>query len=405
MKPRDDGFRPLSLRELWRESYSSLVARPLRSVLTAAGTIIGVAALVAILGLASTANGQVSASFDQLAANTVTAKDTRPDDAETLPFPFSEESIARARALNGVTGAGALYTPITSDQVRGPSPLVPEPQTIPIVAASATIWEAVGASGFSGRGFDAALTDAPVVVLGAGAAANLGIGGFVAPTAVEIGGRPFTVVGVLGDVERHHELRTAVIVPFGMAAQLWGDPTPTDDAELVVATRQGAATQVAKELVWAVSSGAPSAITVQEPPDPRSLRESVSGTLQGLLIGLGAVSLVIGTFGIANSTLVSVMERRTEIGLRRALGASKGDIARQVALESALLGVLGGLIGATVGMYAVIVVAMVKDWSPIVGLELLLIAPAIGALTGLAAGAYPAFRAAGIEPAQALRST
>jgi putative ABC transport system permease protein len=335
----------------------------------------------------------------------VTAKDARPTDAEALPFPFTEPAIARARALNGVVGAGALYTPITDHQVRGPNPAVAEAQAIPIVAASATIWEAVGASGFQGRGFDAALADAPVAVLGTGAAANLGIGGLVGPTSIEIGGRPFTVVGIVGDVERHPELRVSVIVPFGIAAQIWGEPTTTEGAELIVATQLGAATQVAKELVWAVSPGAPSAITVQEPPDPRTLRESVSGTLQSLLIGLGTVSLVIGTFGIANSTLVSVMERRSEIGLRRALGASKADIARQVALESALLGTLGRLIGATVGMYTVIVVAALKGWSPIVDLELLIVAPVIGAVTGLLAGAYPAFRAAGVEPAQALRSS
>lgn len=405
MKRRTDGFRPLGFRELWREAYSSLVARPLRSVLTAAGTIIGVAALVAILGLASTANGQVSASFDELAANTVTVMDSRPSDSEVMPFPFTEANIARARDLNGVTGAGALYSPITSDLVRGPSPAVPDEQQLPIVAASATIWEAVGATGFQGRGFDAALLDAPVAVLGSGAAVNLGIGGLVAPTAVEIGGRPFTVIGILADVERRPELRMAVIVPFGVAAELWGEPTSTEAAELVVATRLGAATQVAAELVWAVAPGAPSAVTVQQPPDPRSLREQVSGTLQGWLLGLGTVSLLIGTFGIANSTLVSVMERRSEIGLRRALGAAKRDVALQVALESALLGTLGGLIGATVGMYTVIVVAAVKGWSPIVDLELLLLAPLIGAVTGLVAGAYPAHRAAGVEPAQALRST
>ncbi|MFT3887111.1 MAG: ABC transporter permease [Arachnia sp.] len=394
----------IGARELLREAYSSLVARPFRALMTAGGTIIGVGALIAILGLADTAGGQVTASFDVLAATTVVAKDVRPADGEEISYPFAEANIASAARLNGVAGAGALYTVITDDTVRGPNPEVPDPQTIPIVAASATLLDAVGATMSAGRAFDAGHLDHPVAVLGSGAAATLGMGGLAAPTVVEIGGRPFTVLGILDDVERRAELRVSVIVPAGIAAELWGEPTETEGAELVVATRQGAAGQVATELVWAVAPGAPEAVAIEPPPDPRTLRESVSATIQGLLLGLGLVSLVIGTFGIANSTLVSVMERRSEIGLRRALGASRGDVARQVALESALLGALGGLVGATVGMYTVIGVAAAKGWSPILEPSLLIIAPAIGVATGLLAGAYPAYRAAGLEPAQALRS-
>lgn len=395
----------LGVRELAGEAYSSLVARPFRALMTAGGTIIGVGALIAIIGLADTANGQVSASFDVLAATTVVATDVRPLDGEELGYPFTEDDIARARGLNGVVGAGSLYTVLTDDQVRGPNPAAPEPRNMPIVAASATVWDAVGATMGPGRSFDAGLLDQPVAVLGSGAAAMLGMQGLAAPTAIEIGGRPFTVLGIVDDVERRAELRVSVIVPAGIAADLWGEPTAAHGAELVVATRQGAARQVASELVWAVAPGAPDAISVEPPPDPRTLRESVSRTIQGLLLGLGIVSLVIGTFGIANSTLVSVMERRSEIGLRRALGASRGDVARQIALESALLGALGGLVGATVGMYTVIAVAAWKGWSPILKPWLLLIAPAIGIATGLLAGAYPAYRAAGLEPAQALRSS
>lgn len=287
----------LALSDLVREAYLSLVARPARALLTAAGTIISIGALVAVLGLAGTANGQVSASFDALQATTVTGADVRKEDGEALPFPFTPEALRRARHLNGVTAVGALYSPITADSVVGPNPSVRNPQTLPLLAVSSGLWEVLEVKDFRGRLTDDGLADAAVAVLGAGAAEALGIQGLAHPTTIEIGGRPFTVIGIVDE-----------------------------------------------------------------------------------------------------------MERRQEIALRRALGATKLDIAAQIALESALLGAVGGLAGATLGMYTVIGIALARDWSPIVNLELVVAAPLVGALTGVVAGLYPAYRAASFEPAHALRA-
>lgn len=395
----------LALRDLWQEAQASLLTRPMRSALTALGTIIGVAALVAILGLSETAAGQVSDRFDALAATTVTATDNRTPQDPAAIFPFTRHAIARAGALNGVEGAGAMYTVLTDDHVRGPNPAQPHPVSLPIVAATPTIWDAVEPTVAAGRTFDAALAATPVCVLGTAAAQQLGIKGLAAPTAVEIGGHPYTVIGVLTDVTRRPELRASVIIPFDAAIATWGEPDVAAQTELVIATDQGAAQQVAQEVRWALAPAPPESIKVEEPPDPRTLRNSISRDLSSMFLSLGAVALLIGAFGIANSTLVSVMERRGEFGLRRALGATRADIMAQVTLESALLGIIGGLAGATLGLYAVIAAALWLGWSPILNPIYLIIAPIVGLATGVAAGAHPARRAGRIGPAEALRST
>lgn len=395
----------ISVRDLWAEAQASLLTRPVRSALTALGTVIGVAALVAILGLSETAAGQVNERFDALAATTVTVTDNRPPDDLTAPLPFTPEVIQRTGQLNGVTGAGALFTISTDDQVLGPNPAHAKPATIPIVAATPSLWGAVEPVVAEGRAFDEALSSIPVVVVGSAAARQLGIDGLAAPTALQIGGRPFTVIGIIDDVKRRPELRTSVIVPFDVATQIWGEPDVAMKTDLVIATEQGAALQVADEVQWAIAPAPASSVTVTQPPDPRTLRNSISSDLTALFYGLGAVALLIGAFGIANSTLVSVMERRGEFGLRRAVGATRRDTMSQVALESALLGSIGGLAGATLGLYAVIAAALILGWSPILNPIYLLLAPGLGLLTGILAGAYPARRAGSIGPAEALRST
>ena len=136
----------------------------------------------------------------------------------------------------------------------------------------------------------------------------------------------------------------------------------------------------------------------------RTTTKNFTSDLDSLFLLLGLVSLVVGALGIANVTLVSVMERVGEIGLRRALGATRWHIASQFLLESTLLGALGGIVGASVGTLAVVAVAGLRTWTPVLEIWVPLAAPMVGAAVGLAAGLYPSIRAARLEPVEALRS-
>lgn len=399
------GIEPtrLTVRDLGSEVVAAIVAKPSRAALTTLGTVLGVGTLVVILGLTSTAAGQVSARFDARAATTVTLTDNRDPADPEIAFPFTDDAVARARALHGVTGAGVLYTVLTEDKVSSVVPGHTQPVSLPVTALSWTAWEAVVPSLRAGRTYDSFTEHLPVVVLGPGAAGRLGITGNGPPTTISIGVHTFLVAGVLADVQRQPDLLLSVIVPRGTATDLWGEPTAKQEAKLVIATRPGAAQQVADEAARTVSYLAPHDFTVAAPPDPRSLRDSVSGDLAALFYALAVICLLIGTVGIANTTLVAVMERSSEFGLRRALGATGRHIGVQVVAESAGLGVLGGVVGAAVGLASVIVVALARGWSPVVDPALLLWAPLLGLATGALAGLYPARRATRIEPTQALR--
>ena len=392
----------LSASGLLDEVVSTLVVKPKRSILTAMGTFLGVGALAAILGLTATASGQVSARFDALAATTVEVVDARSSTDQTSRFPLDDDAITRVRRLNGVTGAGVLYAPRTKDKIASANPEHATGLPIPIWAASPGAWEALEPTMTSGRTYDSFTDSMPVAVLGAGAANQLGISANL-PTAITIGGRPFTVMGVFNDTLRRQELRMAVVVPTTTAHELWGTPQPDDRATLLVATRPGAAVQVAREARKVASFLTPENITVADPPDPRKLREAISEDLTSLFYALAVVSLILGAVGIGNTTLVAVMERQAEIGLRRALGARSRDIASQVLLESATLGLLGGIAGSAAGLTTVLIVALTRDWTPIIDPLILLLAPGIGLGVGVLAGLYPMLKAIRIEPTQALR--
>lgn len=157
------------------------------------------------------------------------------------------------------------------------------------------------------------------------------------------------------------------------------------------------------EAPWAISPHDLTQITVAAPPDPRTLRESVDADLAGLLLTLAAICLFIGAVGIANTTLVAVMEHVPEIGLRRSLGASRAHIFTQIVTESSLLGALGGLIGTTLGIVAILVVSITQGWTPVLDPALALIAPIIGLLVGTVAGIQPSRQASRIQPTEALR--
>lgn len=402
----------LSTSDLFAEALAGMLQRPGRAALTALGTVLGVAAFVAVVGLTGTAGGQISKRFTALAATTVTVEDTGgtgSDSAEDLaPDSFPRDADSRVAAIDGVSAAGVWWT--VDDQgkipVTGlPIPGARDPGGMPIVAASPGMLRAARASVREGRLYDEFHDSRAerVVLLGAAAAEQLGIASLTGQPAIFIGGTPYTVVGIVKDVARETDLLFSVIVPRGTAERFLGQPGADRRPTMLVETRPGAVAVVGAQLAVALRPDAPELFKVITPPDPTQLRDQVSSDLGVLFLLLAGVCLVIGAVGIANTTMVAVLERVPEIGLRRALGARPRHIAGQFLVESAAAGTAGGLVGTSLGVIVVVLVALARQWTAVLAPAAVLPAPFIGTIIGVLAGLYPAVKAARIEPVEALR--
>ncbi len=401
--------RRLALRDLLGEAAAGVAARPSRLALTTLGTVIGVAALVSTIGLGQTAAGQISGRFDAVAATRIVVEAGQRDgpdgtvEATQLPWDAAE----RVGRLAGVAAAGTFaQLDIDGARIRGVpfnDPTGTIDYDIPVVAGSAGLFDAVNGALSAGRYFDSGHDERgdQVVILGRYAAERLGISRVESQPAIFIGEREFTVLGVLETVPHRAELLDAVILPMGTAESLFGLDAPS---ALEIRTDLGAAQLIGSQAALAVLPNNPELLSVDVPPRPGSLRDEVSTDVNAVFLALGGLALLVGGLGIANITLLSVMERISEIGLRRAVGATRVHIAGQFVVESVVIGFLGGLIGAAVGVLATVGVSVLRDWTPLLDYRLAIVAPFLGAVIGLVAGTYPAWRAAAIEPITALRT-
>ncbi|MCX5144002.1 MULTISPECIES: ABC transporter permease [unclassified Streptomyces] len=398
----------LSRRDLLSECAAGILQRPARSALTALGTVLGVGTFVVVLGLTATTSSQIDSRFNELTATQVTVEDTGGEQPEYLANAFPADADRRIEALNGVRNAG-VYWPVrlTAEELVSAAPpgTGDEGERTEVVAASPGVLEAAGPDLEQGRIFDAYhdRRGENVAVIGSGLAARLGITTLETAPAVFVGDHAFTVIGIVADVERKADLLLSVVVPRTTAERIWGGPDSGARAQMLIATDLGAARQIASEAPLALDPAHLEYFKAVPPPDPRGLRGSVTSDLDELFMLLAGICLVIGAVGIANTTLVAVLERTGEIGLRRALGARGRHITLQFLAESGALGALGGLVGTSIGTVTVVAMAVVRDWTPVIHPATVVAAPAIGLVTGVLAGLYPAWRASRIQPAEALR--
>jgi putative ABC transport system permease protein len=388
----------LSPRDVIRVGGAGLRARPLRVFLSALGIAIGIAAMIAVVGISTSSREDLDRQLAALGTNLLTVGPGTSlfGDATHLP----DEAIGMINRIGPVMATSATGKVMNAKVYRNDQIPVAQSGGIAVLAARTDLTSTVGATVASGTFLNPATDRYPAVVLGHKAADRLGVGAAGAEQRVYLSDQWFTVVGVLNDVPLAPELDTAALIGWPVAKQSLG----FDGYATTVYTRAREDSVEAVQSVLAATANPekPNEVKVSRPSDALAAKQATDQTLNGLLLGLGAVALLVGGVGVANTMVISVLERRAEIGLRRSLGATRGQVRVQFVAESLLLSALGGLGGVLLGVVVTASYAAYQNWPSVVPAWASAGGVVATMVIGMIAGLYPAIRASRLSPTEAL---
>lgn len=392
----------LSPRDVLALGMLGIRTRKVRAALSALGISLGIATMIVVIAIPASSQKALMERLSALGTNMLTAQ-AQPD--LKPPVLLSEKSVAMAARIGPVTAASAVAN--THAVVNRSDKVDPDSYAgLTVLAAKDNLLPLINARVQSGRFLNRTSDAFPTAVLGSVAAARLGLpsvaAGGPAPQ-IYINDRWFTVIGVLEQTPLSPDIDRSVLVPWQPArTELDFDGHPT---VIYVKAEESRIEAVRDVLPDTVNPGLPGVITVSRPSDALAAKRDTQTTFSALFLGLAGVALVVGGVGVANTMVVSVLERRREIGLRRALGAARGHIRLQFLTESIVLSTLGGLAGTLLGVLATLAYTAYQGWPPVIPLTAVAGGVAGTVLVGAIAGLYPSLRAARLSPTEALAST
>jgi putative ABC transport system permease protein len=399
----------LALRDALRVASVGLRARPLRAALSALGIAIGTAAIVAILGLSASSQAGLLAEIDRLGTNLLTVEAGQSITGQDAKLPV--EAPGRITLLDNVQVLA--HTGLMKHEKAYRSSLIPVGNTggLQVRATSLNLLSVLNAGVARGSWLNAGTAREPVAVLGSAAATRLGIDRVHADQRIWLGGQWFNVAGILEPSPLATDIDTSALVGYpaaqrylGYLSIVRGEKQAGPPSSIYVRAATGHEAAVQSLLAQTANPEAPNEVDVSQPSDVLTARAAAAGAFDSLFLGLGVVALIVGAVGVANIMIISVLERRSEIGLRRALGATKGQIRTQFLAESILLAVSGGVVGVLAGIVATAMYAGTKHWAIVIPVEAWSGGVASAILIGAFAGVMPAVRASRMPPTVALRT-